>query len=222
MVARKKTVAPKKENKSQKGGDTFLKMIFSKLRNPRVIFIILLLIVGLLLYFFKGLFVVALVNGQPITRLAYMKELEREAGKRVIQSLVSQKLILDEAKKQNVTVSEEETENEIKKIEESISKQGQNFDELLSLQGITRNELKERIKIQKLVEKMVEKEVTITDKEIDDYLKEDKETLPKDLKPEELREKAKENLKQEKVAEKMQTWFGTLQNNAKINYFIKI
>lgn len=176
-----------------------------------------LLLLGAL-YLLRNYFIVATVNGQPITRLEYSKELERLSGKQAMNSIVTKTLILQEAKKQNVSVTNEEIDNEIKKIETNLQAQGQKLDSVLTLQGLTRESLREQISLQKLIEKMVGKDIKVTDKEIDDYITANQASLPQETKPEELRKQVSEQLRQQKLNDKVQEWLQKLQQDAKVSY----
>jgi len=180
---------------------------------------LIIIVLAGLLYYFRGQFVVAIVNGKPICRWTLIKELEKQAGKRTLESLITKTLILQEAKKQKVAVSDDEVNQEIKQIEENFTSQGQDFNQLLEIQGITRNGLMEEIRLQKMVETIAGKDVEVTDKEIDDYIKENKDNIPQDMKEEEIRATAKEQLKQQKMNEKIQSWIKSLRDGAKIKYF---
>ena len=49
--------------------------------KKKTLWIVLAVLVGFgILYFFKNLFIVAIVNGRPISRLAFDLELEKQAG----------------------------------------------------------------------------------------------------------------------------------------------
>lgn len=180
----------------------------------------LLVIVGLLLLL-KNWLIVATVNGQPITRFEFNQALEAQAGKQVLTTMVTEKLIFQEAEKKGVTVSQQEVDTAMKQVTDSLAKQGQTLDQALALQGMTKNEFVERIKIQKLVEKMFAKNITVSDKEIDDYLDQNKDALPQDQKPEDLRASVKKQLEQQKLSAKFQSWLQTIQKNAKVTYAIK-
>lgn len=192
--------------------------LLPKRRSQLVIIIILILFA--LLYYFKGLFIAAIVNGRPISRLSIVGEAERQSGKQVLDSAISKTLILQEAKKQHVDVSPNEIDGEIKKLEDNISKQGQNLDMLLKGQGMTRNDLAEQIKLQKLIEKIVGKNITITDKEIDDFMEKNKDSLPQNESSQSARESVKQQLKQEKLSQAFKTFMDNLQKKAKIYYFV--
>lgn len=178
-----------------------------------------LVLIGLL-YMFRGLFVVAMVNGQPISRITFIQELEKQAGQQVMNSLVIRTLILQEANKQNISVSPQEVDEEIKKIEENVAKQGQNLEQLLAMQGMTRESLREQVEIQKIIEKMFAKDIAVTDTEVNKYIEENQNSFPEGANSAEVRESVKEQLRQQKLSEKFQSWLQEAQKSAKINYFV--
>lgn len=192
-----------------------------RITPPVLIPVLIIIIVIFLLYFYKGLLVAAMVNGQPIWRLTLLQELEKQAGKRALDSLITQTLILQEAKKQKITVAEEEMNQAVKQIEDNLAGQGQNLDQQLIAQGMTRDELKEQVKLQKIVEKIVGKDIEVTDKEVNEYLEKNKSFLPKDVKLEEASASAREQLRQQKISEKIDAWIESLRTSAQINYFVQ-
>ncbi|HSW48077.1 MAG TPA: SurA N-terminal domain-containing protein [Candidatus Saccharimonadales bacterium] len=183
--------------------------------------IIVILLVGFLVFKYRGLFVAAVVNGQPISRMEVVKETEKQSGKQVINNLVRNTLIEQEAKKQNVTVTDKEIDDEIKKVESNLSKQGQKIDQVLAAQGLTREDLRKLIRLDKLVGKMVGKDIKITDKEVADYIDKNKESLPQDQSEDQLKTTVAAQLKQQALSAKVQTWLADLQNKAKIQYFVQ-
>lgn len=193
---------------------------FQFLKQPKV-FIPLIIIISIsLLFYYRGLFIVALVNGQPISRIAVIQTLEKRDGKQAVSSLITQTLILQEAQKKNVDVSQGELDEMAKKLEDGLKKQGQNLDQTLVLQGLTRKDLESQLRLRKLVEKMLANDVKVTDKEVNDYIEKNKATIPEDLKPEEIKKTAREQLEQQKIATKAQAFIENLQSKAKIQYFV--
>ena len=194
--------------------------ISSKLRQPKVFVPLIITVLVILAFLLKGLFVAALVNGQPITRLSIIQELEKQGGKQALSSLVNQALIFQEAKKKNIEVPQKEIDEEAKKIEENLKKQGQDLNTALSMQGMTRQDFLMQLKLRSLVEKLLAGQIKVTDKEVNDYIDKNKETLPTNLKEDEIKKGVKEQLKQQKMASASQEWLASLTKNAKINYFI--
>ena len=181
----------------------------------------IVVVIVLLLGTFRGQFVVANVNGHQISRLDLIRELEKKDGKAVLETLVTERLILQEADKRKVTVSNSEVNSEIAKIEKSVSGQGQNLDVLLSQQGMTRGDLLKQVKIQLLLKKMVGQNITVTDKEINDYIDKNKDSLPAGTDPATLKPQIKTQLEQQKGNEKIQKIISDLQSKAKIEYLLK-
>jgi len=192
----------------------------SRFKNRKFLVPLVLILVGGILFYFKGLFIVATINGQPVSRIALIQELEKRNGKQMLSSLITQILINQEAQKQNISVSQKEIDEQVKKVEDSLKKQGQTLDTALSFQGLTKEDFIAQIKLQKLVEKMLAKDIKVTDKEVSDYIEKNKDSIPKDLKAEEVTASARQQLQQQKLSSKAQSWIQGLQSKAKINYFV--
>lgn len=192
----------------------------AQFRQSSLLLLAAILLIAGLIYIFKGIFVIAMVNGQPITRAEYNTELERQSGKQVLNTIVTKKLITQEAGKKNVTVSDTEINNEIKNIENNLSKQGRKLDDALTAQGLTREQLREQIKYQKLIQKMIGNKVKVTDKEVNDYIAKNSASLPQGQNPDQLKKSISNQLMQQKLNDATQTWIDNLQKNAKVNYFI--
>lgn len=107
-----------------------------------------------LLYYFKANLVVAIVNGKPIWKISYTREVNKLAGPQILENLITNQLILQEAVKQNVKVSDEEIQAEINRYKMIMQQQGQDFDQMLTAQGLKIKEVEESIKTNKLIEKM--------------------------------------------------------------------
>lgn len=191
-----------------------------KMKKSHAVLLIVILVVAALVYGLRSFIVAATVNGQPITRLAVVKDAEKQAGKQALDNLVRNTLIEQEAKKQKVTVTDKEIDDEIKKAEESLAKQGRKMDDVLALQGLTRQDLRKLIRLDKLVTKMVGK-VVVTDKDVNDYIDKNKDTLPVGQTDEQLRKTVKDQLTQQALSTKVQAWLAELQKKAKIQYFVQ-
>jgi len=174
------------------------------------------------LYLIRNQFIVATVNRRPITRWQLLKTLEKQSGNQTLDNLITEILISQEARKEEIVITPKEIEEEIKKIKENFTAQGQDFEVLLEMQGINAEELSKQIRIQKILEKMVGQDIEITPEEVDEYLETNKEFLPEDQSPEELEKQATENLKQQKMGLAVQAWLADLKEKAKINYLLEL
>ena len=190
-------------------------------RKSSLIIIVAILIVAALLYYFRSLFIVATVNGQPITRASYYAELEKQSGQQVLNTLVTKKLIAEEAAKKHVTVTNSEVNTQIATIEKNLKKQGQTLDGALTAQGLTRAGLSDQIYYQKLIEKMLGNTIKVTDAEVNSYIEKNKDSLPQNQSADELKTTVKQQLMQQKQNSAVQGWIASLQKNAKVDYLIK-
>src|SRR5258706_13613082 len=193
------------------------------LKNPKIYLPLIVIIFCVLLYAFKGLFIVAIVNGQPVGSVGFIQALEKQSGKQVLQQqIIPQMLIDQEAAKKHITISPQDVQNQIKQIQTSLSKQGQTLDSALAARGMTRQVLEDQIATQVKLEKLLGNQTKVTDKEIEAYINSNKDSLPQDQKPEALRAQIKQQLEQQKFNEKAQTYVQTLQQKAKITYFVNL
>ena len=178
------------------------------------------LVIAILLYIFRGLFIVAIVNGQIITRWSIDQQLEKQFGKKTLETVLTKKLIVQEMQKNNITVTDAEVNAEIKKIEDTLKKQQRTLTEALAEQGLSRADLMDQLKIQKMIEKYFDKDSQVSDKEIDTYIEQNKDSLPQTEDQNAIRDSVRTQLKQQKLSGKFQTWLASLQSKAKIQYFV--
>jgi foldase protein PrsA len=191
-----------------------------KIHRSTVFIVLGILLLGFILYYGRGFFVAAVVNGQPVSRLSLVEESERESGKQAMTMLVRNVLVEQEAKKQNVKVSDKDVADQIKTIDKNLSKQGQNLDDMLKLEGMSKDDLHRIVRLDLLVGKLVGKEIKITDKDVDDYIEKNKDILPKDQKGDALKKAVRERIKQEQLPEKAQAWFANIEKQASIIKFV--
>lgn len=184
--------------------------------------IILLAAVALLaiLFYFRSLFIAATVNGSPITRLSVIQRLEKTAGKQTLDSLITKELLLQEANKRKITISDQEINKEISKIEANIKKQGGTLDQALAAQGMSQADLREQVKLQKILEKMFTDQLKVTEKEIDQFIEANKNNISQATDPSTIRESVKQQILQNKLGQKVQELISNLKKSAKIDYFI--
>lgn len=182
---------------------------------------LVILALGVAAYYLKGYAIAAMVNGQPVSRISVIRELEKMDDGQVLDGIITQTLIAQAAKKAGITADPAAADEELKNIEEQVKTQGQDLDQLLAMQGMTRDTLKEQISIQKTVEKLAGADtVTVTDEEVKKFATDNASLFPKTLKPEELTARASDQLKRQKVQEKIQAYIEELRTAAKIEYLV--
>lgn len=178
----------------------------------------IILLLALLLWKNKSWMVVAVVNNQPIFRWELNSVLLGRFGKQTLEGMISEKLVGEAGQKAKIEVSQAEIQVKENQILKSFGGQVK-LDDILKFQGMSRVEFDRQIYLQLLVQKILEKDIEITDKEIDDFLTTNQATLTA-TEPGELRQEARQALLEQKVSAKAQEWFTQLRDQAKIVKFL--
>ncbi len=193
---------------------------FTKFKSKKVLLTsIIVVAVVAALFFSKGIFVAAVVNGSPVSRLSVILELEKQGGKNTLESLITEKLIENEAKKKGVTVTNDEVSQEVKNIETSITQQGSTLNDVLLQRGMTMENLQKQIEIQKKIEKLLVDKIQVTDEEVTKFIEDNKTTLPTGNESE-TKAQVTLQLKNQKLDQEVQAWIAGLKAEAKISYFV--
>ena len=176
------------------------------------------LILGALLVM-QGYVVAATVNGKPISRLAVISELERQAGQQAIDALITKKLIADEARARNITVDESELNGKIQTIESQMAAMGATLEDQLQQQGITENQMRSQLIEHLTLEKLLGEQAAVSEEEISAYIAENKVTIPKEEEAE-ARTKIKEQIREQKVDQLAGPFLAELKAKANVKYYV--
>jgi len=180
----------------------------------------IVLIIIVLIIVFKSVFIAAIVNGEPITRLSVIKTLEKQNGKTVLNNLINKSLVIQEMKKRNITISQSDLDAEIKKISANIQAQGSTLDQALAAQGMKMSDLNDEIRIQLALTKMVASNITVTEQEVNDFVTKNKSVMPQGETELQFKQQAAQQLRQQKLQVGIQQFLKTLQDKAKIINFV--
>lgn len=183
--------------------------------------ILVLILLAVLTYFgiqkYGNLFVVATVNGSPITRVSLWQKLEKQAGKQVLDQMISEKLIEQEAQAKGLKVDSRDIDKKIQELEKQFKGKA-GLDQVLNLQGMTREDLTTQLRYNLLVEKMVPP-VKVTDKEVTDYYDQNQSTYGDEL-TDKVKEEIRNTLEQQKRSKVISEWFDSVKKKAKINNYL--
>jgi foldase protein PrsA len=205
----------KKETSKTKAEVKEVKMAPKKMPIAKIAVIVLLGLLAGAYYQFGN---VAYVNGRAISRLEYIKTMEKQSGEAVLDQMVTESLIMAEAEKQNVVIEQSVIDEEVKAIEEQLSAQGQTLEAVLEMEKMTRADLDKQITLQKLVDKLSGGEVEVSDEQVAAFLEENKELLPEDATKDELDELAREQIASQGRSEAINTWLEKIKTEATIIY----
>jgi len=212
------TITKTKTIKSEKNKEKADKKLI-KINKKTIIIIAIIIAVGALAYIYKGLFVAAVVDGSPISRLSVIRELEKSSGKNLLDSLIVEKVIQNEITSKGIIINNEEIDETIKKIEDQIIAQGSTLNEALTMQGMTLEDLKEQLIAQLGLEKLIADKINVTDEEIAQYIKSNSITIPEGQ--EDIANiQIGEQLKNQKISMESNILVNSLKSKANILYFI--
>lgn len=170
---------------------------------------------------YRSFFVAGTVNNHPITRWELNKKLQDSYGKTAFDEMVSEYLLKDAAKKNGITVSQ----NEIDEKVASAAAQYGGKDQLMQMAqsaGInTDSQLNQFFEMQLIVQKLEDKlfKVSITDDEIQKYYDDNKDYLG-NKKLDEVRDQIKQQLTSQKLSDQFSQWFSDLRQKANIQDYL--
>ena len=159
---------------------------------------------------------VVTVNGIGISRLEYIKTMERAGGKQTLDQMIQEKLILAEGTKNKITMDRAAIDAEIKKVEERLKTQGQTLDTALVQSGMTKADLEKQILMQKIQTSLAKVSTEVTKVQIDEFIKTYKAQLPPKATQAELETIAKDELTAQASKTAVSTWTADLVKNAKV------
>lgn len=200
-------------------GDLKNKVVNPANRKPILIALGVVVFV-VLLYLGRGLFIAATVNGQPISRLAVINELEKQSGQPVLDSLITRILVQQAAKEKKIEISNDEIQAEIDRITAEFKEQGQDLNALLEAQGLSQEKFRDEVKIQLIVTKLLGDEAKVTDEEFNEFMVQNPDLFTEDENQEEAKSSLRKQLEQQKLAQKYQEWMTNIRSEAKINSFV--
>jgi len=184
-----------------------------------VFFGILLVFLILDTTFIRHYFIVATVNGQPIDRFFIDKRLEGQYGSIVKNNSINEILIEQEAKKNNINVSQKEIDTKVSEVKNSILLNHEPFDAWINDQGLTKASFLEGTKVEILAEKLTGNKINVSDEDLKNYLNSNKDLYPPSEISEEQIKIARQQILQEKIRVNVQNLITKLRKKAKVIYF---
>lgn len=197
--------------------DSVTKNFINKKISKRTLIIIIVVGLLLLAYFKKSWFVAATVNNQPIISIELEQKLNQQYRTQVLNQLINEKIIEQEATKKGVIISPRAISD---KIDETEKRYGgsENFNMLLSQQGANKDDFVKQIKLQLMVEKMYSSEIQPTEDEIKQFMEANKND-PEATDEAKFKQTATVAVKQQKLSTVFQTKFQELKTATKVQIF---
>lgn len=182
-------------------------------------FYIILVIAGLLALaiYKKEWFVAAIVNGSPVSNLELQMRLNQQFRSQTLNQMINEKIILSQAAKNNVAVTEAEVTKKISEIETNVGG-AQALDSLLSQQGQNRQSIRQQIKLQLSIEKLYANEATVSAAEVTEFIEQNQNQLQATDSAGQEKE-ATDAIKNQKISQIFAQKFQELRQKAKIQIF---
>lgn len=169
---------PNHPRSNPKGTSTLKSYSQRRLKTKPALTVMAILFVGNLLWFIAWLIPndgeqggneeVANVDGESITRQQWMAAMESNYGKETLQTLVNEAVVEKAASKYDIDVTDEEVDMELALMR---SAQDQ-YD--TSLQSLTKKQLRQKVRSQLILEKVLTKDVVIKKDKIQSFYDENK------------------------------------------------
>lgn len=112
--------------------------------------------------------IAAKVGSEDISREAWINELEKRYGEDVLEEMVDKEVVEQAAEKYKVTVSDEEVDRELKMMKTMYGTAGQNLNK-------SKDQWKQEIQSSLLLEKLLTKDVTVSETVMKNYYEGNKE-----------------------------------------------
>lgn len=219
MTRLNKTINGKELELTSKGAPNTFDLKTTARRSWKHIVLFVLLIVGLLLWKFKGQFIIAMVNGQPISRWQLNNQLEKKFGDQVLENLINERLILSAIRQKGIFITAGEIDNRMKQIENRLQERV-SLDDALKTQGLSKDDFRRQVEIQLSIEKLFGNESTISAKEVDDYYLKSKAAYKDATDTAAVKKDIENTLRQQKIADLFEKWFADIRKDAKIQKFL--
>lgn len=159
---------------------------------------------------------VAVVNGIPISRLEYIKTMEKAGGKQTLDQVIQETLILSEGQKKGIKMDKAATDAEVAKVEERLKTQGQTLETALKASNMTQADLERQILMQKIETTLSATKTEITQAQLDEFIKTYKAQLPAKATKTELETIAREELTTQASKSAATNWVTELTKSAKV------
>jgi foldase protein PrsA len=156
--------------------------------------------------------VVATVNGAQITQRDFNRS--DANSQQVLDQLISEKLIQQEAKRQKVTIPDSQINGQINTIKTQLGTE-KDFQAALQRNNLTENQLRDQIRTQLLAEQLGAKGVTVSDSDAQTYYNQNKAQYGTQT-FDQAKDSIKSTLLQQKQSDAIQTWVAGLRKNAKV------
>jgi foldase protein PrsA len=208
-------------------------MVFNK-QNKILVLVIGVLILAIGVFLSLALpkdKAIAKIDGDSISKDELYDVMVKQYGAATVEQLIADKIVASEAKKQKVTISDEDLNKEVDKLKESYGGE-EVFNQVLASNNTTVDVLKEDLKNYLTMRKLIEPQIKITDEELKTYFDENKDSLGEaeqvkashilvedEATAKEIKQKLADGADFAEVAKEYSTDEGSKENGGELGYF---
>lgn len=191
----------------------------SKIETKKLVWPLVALLVIAFAYMIKDEVIVARVNGKAVSRVALIKNLEKQGASQVLEDMVLKILIEQKIKEAGVEVDQAEIDAEIQEVADMLEAQGQSLDDLLEAQNLTLKEVEDQLRLSKGMESVLANRIEVTDEEVAAYFEDNQDLLGEGADFEGMKDQIREQIRQSKLANEQQIWLEEIKSESNIKYF---
>jgi hypothetical protein len=176
------------------------------------------------------------VNGTMISQGQFQRELATEINKsagqsmtedelkakiqKVLEKITKNELLYQECQKSNIEVTEEDINKRFDTEKVKFASEEEYLKNYNCDSSVRKSDIKRDLAIQKLINQKITSTITIEDKDIEKYYKENPDTF-KGKSLDESKEEIKKKLKLEKIADGYNKFYTEVKSKAKVEYLVK-
>ncbi|MDQ0976484.1 foldase protein PrsA [Neobacillus niacini] len=176
---------------------------------------------------------VAKVDGEAINKDELYDVMVEQYGAATVEQLIADKIVASEAKKEKVTITDKELNEEVDKLKESYGGE-EVFNQMLESNNTTVDALKDDLKNYLTIRKLLEPQIKITDEELQTYFDENKDSFGEaeqvkashilvadEATANEIKQKLADGADFAELAKEYSTDEGTKENGGELGFFAK-
>ena len=183
-----------------------------------VFLLIIVVLLAALAYRYKSLFVVAVVNGHPITRFALDDTLTKQYGSQTLDNMISEEIINQEIAKNHIQVSSSQIDQKVAEITSGLP-EGVTLSQALDYQGMTETDFRNQVKMQIAIDQILGPQINVSDNEVEQYIATNSAQF-KSASPSAAQASARNILERQKESDAFNTWFSQIRQQANVLNFL--
>lgn len=195
-----------------------LKRIVTKYRLV-ISFLIIALFSFILGFFVHNALPIAQINGEFISRGTFLKKLAETNGQGVLEAMIAERLIAQELKSNNIVITDKEIDAKISSMRKDLALQKTTFETLLVSTKQTLPQFRNELRTQLGVEKLLKKQVTVSEKEINDYFVRNKIVRGKNAILRSQLLSIRDTIYRAKLRQAFLNWYQLQKGKAKVQYY---